>query len=75
MTKFEIENFRNDQNSKIADLSSAIVQMKINIDILMSDFHNYQLEFTREIKQIHDQLEKSFGVYQYWFMQSVMHPK
>ena len=58
MTKFESETFRNDQNSKIADLSSAIVQIKINIDILMSDFHNCQLESTRETKEIHSQLEK-----------------
>merc|ERR1719447_829481 len=52
-----IEIIRNDQNSKIADLSSAIVQIKINIDILMSDFHNCQLESTRETKEIHSQLE------------------
>ena len=58
MSKFGPKNFRNDQNSKIADLSSAIVQMKINIDILMSDFHNCQLESTKEIKEIHNQLEK-----------------
>ena len=32
--------------------------MKINIDILMSDFHSCQLESTRETREIHNQLEK-----------------
>merc|ERR1711970_299070 len=48
---------RNDQNSKIADLCSAIVQVKINIDILMTDFHSCQLDSSREIKEIRDQLD------------------
>ena len=54
----DVSAIRNDQNSRIADMSSAIIQLKINLDILMDDFHSNRVQCLGDINEIRDEIER-----------------
>merc|ERR1712062_856512 len=53
---------RNDQNGKISDLSSAIIQMKINLDIMMDDFNNNRVQTLEDVRDMREELESLYAL-------------